>query len=248
VVSTVALKDEPSLYLGGPINLKINGKEQTFKIVGIAQGIPFLGNLFANYSYEAERVSRAGQADSALIRVAQVDEPDMQRIQTELETRYERVGMEVVNIQTMKEERADASAFFAIIVSLLMVMAALMALVGGLGLMGTMSINVLERTREIGVLRAIGASNLSVAQVFVLEGLAIGWMSWLLGSLLAYPLTQALSQVVGETMLGVPLTFAFSTSGVWMWLVIVTILSSLASLIPARNASRLTVREVLAYE
>jgi len=248
VVSTVALKDEPSLYLGGPINLKINGKEQTFKIVGIAQGIPFLGNLFANYSYEAERVSRAGQADSALIRVAQVDEPDMQRIQTELETRYERVGMDVVNIQTMKEERADASAFFAIIVSLLMVMAALMALVGGLGLMGTMSINVLERTREIGVLRAIGASNLSVAQVFVLEGLAIGWMSWLLGSLLAYPLTQALSQVVGETMLGVPLTFAFSTSGVWMWLVIVTILSSLASLIPARNASRLTVREVLAYE
>jgi len=248
VVSTVALKDEPGLQLGGMITLKINGKEQTFKIVGIAQGIPFLGNLFTNYSYIASRVSRAGQADSAMIRVAQVDDHDLQRLQAELETSFEQVGMEVVNIQTLKEERSDASAFFAIIVSLLMVMAALMALVGGLGLMGTMSINVLERTREIGVLRAIGASNLSVAQVFVLEGLAIGWMSWLLGSLLAYPLTQALSQVVGATMLGVPLTFAYSTTGVWVWLVIVTVLSALASLIPARNASHLTVREVLAYE
>ena len=49
-------------------------------------------------------------------------------------------------------------------------MAILLALVGGLGLMGTMSINVLERTREIGVLRAIGAPNRGVAQVFIRGG------------------------------------------------------------------------------
>lgn len=248
VMSAVALKDEPDLYLNGPITLKINGKEHTFRIVGISQGIPFLGNLFANYNYVAGRSSRAGRADGAIIRVGPVDEPSLHAIQAELEMRYERVGMKVVNVQTMTEERADASAFFAIIVSLLMVMVILMALVGGLGLMGAMSINVLERTREIGVLRAIGASNRSVAQVFVLEGLAIGWMSWLLGSLLAYPLGQTLNQAVGISLLGVPLSFTFSTGGVWAWLAIVTVLSVLASIIPARNASRLTVREVLAYE
>ena len=71
-------------------------------------------------------------------------------------------------------------------------MAVLLALVGGLGLMGTMSINVLERTREIGVLRAIGAPNRAVAQVFILEGIAIGLLSWLMGALLAIPMTPRL--------------------------------------------------------
>ena len=48
--------------------------------------------------------------------------------------------------------------------------------------------------------------------------------------------------------MGVPLTFSYSIPGLWLWLLIVVILSALASFIPARNASRLTVREVLAYE
>jgi putative ABC transport system permease protein len=114
--------------------------------------------------------------------------------------------------------------------------------------MGTMSINVLERTREIGVLRAIGAPNRGVAQVFILEGITIGLLSWILGSLLAIPVTQGLNQAVGGAIMGAPLTFAYSMPGLWTWLVVVFLLSALASFIPARNASRLTVREVLAYE
>ena len=55
-----------------------------------------------------------------------------------------------------------------------------MAAVGVIGLTGTMSINVLESTREIGVMRAIGASDGAVAQVFIVEGLVIGLLSWLL--------------------------------------------------------------------
>jgi putative ABC transport system permease protein len=127
-------------------------------------------------------------------------------------------------------------------------MALLLALVGGLGLMGTMSINVLERTREIGVLRAIGAPNKGVSQVFIREGIAIGVLSWAVGSLLAFPLGKALSDGVGIPVLGVPLNYSYSMTGVLMWLVMVILLSALASLLPARNASRLTVREVLAYE
>jgi putative ABC transport system permease protein len=137
---------------------------------------------------------------------------------------------------------------FDVIVSLLVVMAVLLALVGGLGLMGTMSINVLERTREIGVLRAIGAPNRAVAQVFILEGIGIGLLSWLLGAALAIPMSRGLNAAVGGAIMGVPLTYAYSMPGLWLWLVVVLLLSALASLIPARNASRLTVREVLAYE
>jgi putative ABC transport system permease protein len=151
-------------------------------------------------------------------------------------------------VATINNERTEAEASFDAIVALLLVMAILLALVGGLGLMGTMSINVLERTREIGVLRAIGAPNRGVASVFILEGVVIGLMSWLMGALLAIPMSQGLNQALGQAVMGVPLTYSYSMPGLWLWLAIVILLSILASFIPARNASRLTVREVLAYE
>jgi putative ABC transport system permease protein len=65
---------------------------------------------------------------------------------------------------------------------------------------------------------------------------------------LAIPLSKALNDAAGMAMAGAPLTSTYSTAGVWLWLVVVVLLSGLASFIPARNASRLTVREVLAYE
>ena len=156
--------------------------------------------------------------------------------------------MRVSSASTIAELRENIEYQFSIIVVFLTIMAILIAVVGGLGLMGTMSINVLERTREIGVLRAIGAPNRAVAQVFILEGIAIGLMSWVLGSLLAIPMTRALNQVVGAAIIRTPLTYSYSMSGLWLWLASVVVLSALASFIPARNASRLTVREVLAYE
>jgi putative ABC transport system permease protein len=124
----------------------------------------------------------------------------------------------------------------------------LFAVVGGLGLMGTMSINVIERTREIGVMRAIGAPTRSVAQVFIVESVAVGVISWLFATLLALPLSKIMSDAVGIPLMGTPITFNFSVAGVGLWLVVVVLLSVLASFIPAQNASRLTVREVLAYE
>jgi putative ABC transport system permease protein len=76
----------------------------------------------------------------------------------------------------------------------------------------------------------------------------IGLMSWVMGALLAVPMSQGLNRALGEAMLGVSLTYAYSMPGLWLWLVVVIFLSALSSFIPARNASRMTVREVLAYE
>jgi len=98
------------------------------------------------------------------------------------------------------------------------------------------------------VLRAIGAPNRGVAQVFILEGITIGLMSWCMGALLAIPVTQGLNQALGNATMGAPLSYSYSMPGLWLWLLVVLLLSAIASFIPARNASRLTVREVLAYE
>ena len=129
-----------------------------------------------------------------------------------------------------------------------MIMALLIALVGGLGMTSTMSINVFERTREIGVMRAIGASSGAIMRLVLVEGMLIGVISWILGAILAYPIAKILGYAVGVSMLKSPLKFVFALDGLLVWLALMLVISVLASALPARNATRLTVREVLAYE
>jgi putative ABC transport system permease protein len=248
VVPSGLFQNEPDLKLGQDIVLKIYGKERSFKIVGAYVGSTFASIIYANYEYIARVANRVGEADSLLVTTQSHDPASVAAKSNALEQYFERIGLRVSSVTTLTNERAEAEVAFDAIVALLLVMAILLALVGGLGLMGTMSINVLERTREIGVLRAIGAPNRGVAQVFILEGITIGLLSGLLGALLAIPMSQGLNEAVGVRMMGLPLTYSYSMPGLWLWLVVVLILSALASFIPARNASRMTVREVLAYE
>lgn len=114
--------------------------------------------------------------------------------------------------------------------------------------MGTMTLNVLERTREIGVMRAIGASRRVIRQIIIVEGWFIGILSWAFGAILSVPLSKLLSNALGIGTMRTPLTYGFSFMGVWLWLAIVLLLTTLASLLPAWNAARLTVRDILAYE
>lgn len=247
VVDALMRKEEPDIDLGDEIVLKIDGRERPFRVVGFSLGI-VAPIAYANYPYVARITGDVGRTSAAIVATQDHDEASVTKTTTALESHLERAGLRVKSVFTAAGERAEGEAFFAGIISLLLIMALLLAIVGGLGLMGTMSINVLERTREIGVLRAIGAPNRGVSQVFIREGIAIGLLSWVLGAVLAFPLGKALSDGVGVPILGVPLTYSYSMTGVVLWLVLVVLLSALASLLPARNASRLTVREVLAYE
>jgi putative ABC transport system permease protein len=204
--------------------------------------------VYANYDYIARMSGNVGETTAAIVATQDHDRAFVAETTAALESHLERMNLHVNTVFPIATEREEGEAFFGIIISLLLVMALLLALVGGLGLMGTMSINVLERTREIGVLRAIGAPNRGVAWVFVREGIAIGLLSWGMGVLLAFPLGKGLSDAVGVSIMGVAQPFSYSLSGVVVWFGLVIILSAVASFWPARNASRLTVREVLAYE
>ena len=126
--------------------------------------------------------------------------------------------------------------------------AGLIVVVGGIGLASTMSMNVLERTREIGVMRAIGSSSRRIRQMVILEGVIVGILSWVIALGLSFPLSHLLCNLIGMALLSRPLDYIFNWSGVVFWLGLIVVISALASLWPAINAARLTVRDALAYE
>jgi putative ABC transport system permease protein len=141
-----------------------------------------------------------------------------------------------------------ASENLNVLVVFLLIMALLTAIVGSMGLTGTMSMNVLERTREIGVMRSIGAVDFSILKTVIFEGLFIGLISYFLAVLLSFPITTMLSTIISLAIFENPIDLAFTYQGFTIWLGVVLILSALACVLPARHASRLTIREVLAYE
>ncbi len=248
VINSIVLRSEPDLKVGDEIILKIEGRETLWQIVGLFTGGFPTPTLFANYDYYARVAHNVNQGQWMFATTEHHDLASQTAAVRNLEDHFERIGMGVAATAKVQEEMAEVGAIFEVIVVLLLIMAFLLAVIGGLGLMGTMSINVLERTREIGVMRAIGASNKSVRRIFIVEGMIIGVISWLIGTVVAIPISKGLSNLIGAQFLNAPLNYTFSLTGVLIWLVLVIVLAAVASFLPAWNASRITVQEVLAYE
>ena len=233
------------------MNVKIEGLEKTYTIVGI---INMLGNssigyfTIMDYSAYARHVHEPNRANAVILTLSADSTVEQQAITSAVEKRLDQANIEVISNFLINEEREEIDAAFAVIVTLLMIMTVLLATVGGLGLMGTMSLNVMERVREIGVMRAFGASSMKISRIVIIEGLLIGLMSWILAIGLSLPISVALARSIGEAFMDYPMSATISPGGIVAWALIVIIISTLASLFPALRAVRLTVTQVLAYE
>jgi putative ABC transport system permease protein len=152
---------------------------------------------------------------------------------------------------TLGDTASGIAAFiigqFTFIILLLMVMAVVIGVVGSIALSGVLSLNVLERRREIGVMRAIGASSASISGLFIGEGLILGWLSWLIAAPLSLPAGQLMLGGLASA-LNLGLVYHYTPRGAVLWLVIITVLSVMASYFPARGATRISVQESLAYQ
>lgn len=248
VLNSTMLDEDPDIRVGDEIVLAVEGRELSWRVVGIVQGVMTGPIAYANAPYFTREIGFVGRAGSVQIVTAQHDAASQLAVAAALTEHFERLGMNVAATEATSATREQVTNQFNILVVFLSIMALLIAIVGALGLMGTMSINVLERSREIGVMRAIGASDSSVLHIFLVEGLLIGLLSWGVGGVLAVPISKLLSNVVGLSMLDAPLSYTFSLQGAVLWLGLVLLLAALSSWWPSWRASRLTVRDVLAYE
>jgi len=136
---------------------------------------------------------------------------------------------------------------FDFVIVLLAVMAVIIGAVGSIALSGALSLSVMERVREIGVLRAIGASAWDIARLFIGEGLLLGWLSWLIALPFSLPAGRIMIDALGRAFQS-EYVYHYTPTGAVLWLGIITVLSILASWLPARSAIRISVRESLAYQ
>ena len=250
VIGNHLLNIFPDLKIGDTLTIEIDGKETTWHIIGF---YTITGNvnpplLYVNYEYFSRLVGQPGQVYSLRVLTDEHDAATQKRINDQLVALYESRGIRVGSTQLGADFIESQQASTDILVYFMLTMATLIAVVGGLGLMGTMSINVLERTREIGVMRAIGASNVDIQWIVIVEGMVIGLISWAISILLSIPITAILCYGVGMGILTAPMPPVYGVTGIIAWLIFTLVIATIASALPARRASRLTVRDTLAYE
>jgi putative ABC transport system permease protein len=248
VLNTDVLKDVPEVQVGDMIDLTIDGRERSWQIVGLVQGVLTGPLAYANRTHLERELRRVDQSESLQVMIDSTSPAAQADMALVLREHFETNGFQVATTGTTDEIRQRIEYQFSLLIVFLGVMAILIASVGGLGLMGTMSINVLERTREIGVLRAVGASDGSVLRIVIVEGIFVGLISWVLAAIFAYPIGRILSTLVGNSLLENPLSYQYAFNGAIAWLVAILTIATFASIFPAWRAARLSVRQTLAYE
>ena len=248
-VSEAIWREFPDLKPGDQLKLKINGQEDEWTVVGIFKFISRDQIIaYATYDYISELLNLPNQAFSYRVVTDGHTLAYQEQMSATIDSYLRNLGYHVSETQAGLATLQTASESLAILINFLLIMAILTAVVGSIGLTGTMGMNVMERTREIGIMRAIGATDGQITRTVMIEGMIIGMMSWFLAVIASFPVTILLNRIISLAIFNSPSKFMLNPYGFLIWLGLVLILSAVASVLPARNAARLTIREVLAYE
>ncbi len=246
LVISDGLQTDTNLQVGMTFTLVRGDQSQDWHVVGVVSGGVSLA--YGYYDTVANIDGTPGLADRLALRTGQPDDAFQQQVIAQVTKDFARENHDIVQTSSRAETIANLTGAFNILIGILLAMAILIAVVAGLGLAGTMSLNVLERTREIGVMRAVGAGNGSVRRIFVSEGILIGLLSCVISIPLSFPMTYVFGNILGQIILQQPLEFAPLWTAIAEWLLLVLLVSTLASVAPAQRAAQISIREAIAYE
>ena len=248
------MADENGLHVGDAVSLDMGEFGASawivagiFKVAHRKVGDP--DPVYAPADAVKAATKKFEQGSRLLVRTRSQSTADVEavyrRINDALEARQ--VIVSTFGSATTAEDKVFALGQFSVVTALLLVVAVVVAVVGGLGLMGSLAISVVERTREVGVMRAVGARSRTIMIMFLLEGVLQAAVSWLLAVPLAFVVARPFARALGQVMLEMDLDFKFAFSAAGVWLVCVLVIAVLASAMPAQRAARIRVSESLAY-
>lgn len=246
VINHIAWIQAGKPAIGSAIPVGIDGRILTTTLVGVIEEVGSPAMVYVTPRTFAKFDSTQGR--SRMIRVVTTATSPVER--TEILHRLERAmegnALPVQMAIPFSELKTAIGDHMKILVSALFALAGIIALVGMLGLTSVTGMGILERTKEFGVLKTLGATSKAILRMVLSEVLWTGLLSWILGSLLAIPLTVALDRLIGSLGFLAPLPLVVGWIGPMIWLLVVVALSAASGWIPARRAGKLTIREALA--
>jgi putative ABC transport system permease protein len=235
------------IQVGDTVELLVDGRLARWRVAGIAQERGASSAAYVTAEGLAEATGQPLLANTLRIATDNHDEQTRTAAADAVTTNLTDAGVEVRSAESVAGEEAAAESHRGPIVFVLVAGAIAMGVIGCIGLASTMGANVLERTREFGVMHAIGARPAAVRRIVVAEGIFLALASCLLAVIPTLGLTAAMGAVIGNAFVSAPLPFQISLLGAGIWTALVILGAVLATDAAATRASHLTVREALAY-
>lgn len=252
-VEVVLNQQAQSLYNNSDINstidITIDGKTIKAKVVGIAEQFE-KPKLYMDIVTYDSLVNPKHLINTINFRAQKNDLTAVSRLKEEIEKSIVPSKLEVLFVMSQAERVKIIYDHLDIILSVIIILSFLVLTVSAVGMASATGINIWERTREIGVMRAIGATPEMIYRLFVMEGVVTSVISILLGLVLAYPLSKLAATFFGQLMLGesANLQYAFSPLGFGITALVTFVFGLLASRIPARSAIQVSTQQALSYE
>jgi ABC-type lipoprotein release transport system permease subunit len=242
----VELSGNPSI--GTTRDLEIGGRAIAVKLVGVVEELE-KAKIYMDLGQYDALVNPDHTINSLMFVAKDKQYAKVMALKKDIEAVIEKSDLNVLYVMSQAERVKVIFDHLNIILTSIVFLSLLVLVVSALGMASATGISIQERTREIGVMRAIGATPRMIFEMFVAEGMLTSAASIALGLLLAWPLSMVAAGFFGKLMLGegAALRYAFSTQGFVIVLCTTLAFGWLASRIPARRAIEIPTRDALAY-
>ncbi len=247
-----SLQAKAHLRLGDSITLSLpTGAPQTWTVVGVVHDISSSGGGYSGVmittiqSMQLFNASAVSDSSSFLIQAANRSPSAISALQTAITQTLASQKLSP-NIFTIQQEKQRDASQFQILFAILYVSAGIIAFTGIFGLANTLTTEVLERRREIGVIRAMGGTSRDIAVLFLTENAGYILLSWIISGLIGLPLAIIFVRFINDTLVAV--SFTFSPLVFLVSLAALIAIGVFAGIGPVLAAGRMKLADILRYE
>jgi putative ABC transport system permease protein len=237
----------PNVHAGDTVQLIVGGKLTTWRVVGLAEEKGHGSGVYSTAEGFAAAMGQPQLVNQLRIATNSHDEQTRKAVADTVSKTLTGAGIEVKSAASVSRSEAISAGHLGPVILILLGIALPLGVVGVIGLASTMSANILDRTREFGVMHAIGARPKAVRRIVVAEGVFLALTSLLVAVIPTLALTAVLGAGLGNLFFSAPLPYRISIPAIVIWTAIVILGAVLATEAAATRASRITVREALAY-
>jgi len=242
-VASGILASAQRIKVGDSVSVQTPQGEKSYRIVGI--GADYLGvKITTLYISKQNVVADFGRGDDIMVMANLAPGANAAAVRTNVESLLQ--GYPQLTLYWGADWRAAETNLLDQLFTVIYVVMAALVIPSLLGLINTLAINVLERTREIGVLRAIGATRGQIRRLVLAEALLLTMAGTAMGLLAGIALGYAMVTLVATSVYHVD--FYFPLAGILLAIALALIMALLASILPARQAARVKIVQALQYE